>query len=67
MTTPIIVPPGIEDEQDNVLSIAFQGGDDKWLSFEREKTLPLVNGFIHDKKDEKVIQRHTFLYPPIAI
>jgi hypothetical protein len=53
MTTPIITPPCIEDEQDNVLSIAFQGGDDKWLSFEREKTLPMVNGFIHDKKDEK--------------
>ena len=54
MTSSIVVPPGIDDEQNNVISIAAQGGDENWLPFDSEKTRPMVNGFIHDKKDEKV-------------
>jgi hypothetical protein len=54
MSSSITVPPGIEDEQHNVIEIAAKGGDDNWLPFDREKTGPIVNGFIHDRKDEKV-------------
>jgi len=51
---PIIIPPGIEDETNNIIKVSERGGDENWFPFDSEKTSPMVNGFIHDRKDEKL-------------
>jgi len=52
MASSFTVPPGLKGD---FTGVAASGGDDQWLPYEPEKPIRMVNAFVHDQVDHKIL------------